>query len=190
MLRLSCYLSAWGLCALIGFWTLLNYELTPGKAISGQVQWPADSKVGRDRNKPTLVVFFHPLCPCSRASMAELEKLATDCPRDFVLEIVFVVPPELQEPWEQSRLVTAAYRLPDAHVWLDYQGAEAALFHASTSGETRFYSKDGQLLFQGGLTASRGHEGSNQNLEHLRASITGQSNELQTAPVYGCPLLN
>jgi hypothetical protein len=190
MLRLSCYLSAWAICALIGFWALLNYELTPGESALTEKQWPAETSVALDRDKPTLVVFFHPLCPCSKASMGELEKLATDCPDRFALQIVFVVPPEIHESWEQSRLVTAAGRLPEARVRLDYRGVEAARFHASTSGETRLYSQEGRLLFQGGITASRGHEGGNQNLECLRASIAGRSDAFHAAPVYGCPLLN
>jgi hypothetical protein len=188
--RLSLVMSAWGACALIGFWTLLDYELTPGEALLAADRWPVGTSVEIDKNNPTLVVFLHPHCPCSRASLAELQKLVTDCPEPFALQLVMVVPPEAAQTWQRSDLLTTAGRIPQARVWLDYKGAEAARFHASTSGETRCYSKDGRLLFQGGITASRGHEGGNVNVERLRAALMGQSSELQTAPVYGCPLRN
>ena len=122
--------------------------------------------------------------------MAELERLSADCSEDIALYIVFVVLPETQPTWERSRLVTATRRLPEARVCIDFGGAEATRFHATTSGETRFYTTDGRLLFHGGITVSRGHEGSNVNLDRLRAAIAGRSDELHTAPVYGCPLLN
>ena len=41
----------------------------------------------------------------------------------------------------------------------DISGDEARRFGAATSGEALLYSPSGKLLFHGGITPSRGHEG-------------------------------
>jgi hypothetical protein len=67
---------------------------------------------------------------------------------------------------------------------------EARRFHAATSGETFLFDASGKLLFQGGVTASRGHEGENIGRSTLTALVlTGQA-ERDRSVVFGCALSN
>ena len=55
----------------------------------------------------------------------------------------------------------------------DVEGVEARRFGAQTSGTTSLYSPDGRLLFSGGITSSRGHEGDNAGEDALTQAISG-----------------
>jgi hypothetical protein len=73
---------------------------------------------------------------------------------------------------------------------IDDDGSEALLFHANTSGETLLYGKDGRLLFHGGLTPSRGHEGDNLGLTRVVSLVTTGASDKPESAVYGCSLLD
>src|SRR5437773_2149652 len=152
---------AWSACAALGLVKMLNYELTPAATRTAASHWPAATQICRDPSRPTLLLFLHPRCPCSRATLAEMERLIASCGDQFALQIVFVRPPGAGEAWEKTDLYRAAEKVSGATVRCDIDGMEAALFGATTSGEALLYAADGQLLFRGGLTPSRGHEGDN-----------------------------
>jgi hypothetical protein len=83
--------------------------------------------------------------------------------------------------------------LPGARVVRDAGGVEARRFHADTSGYVLLYGRDGALLFQGGVTGSRGHEGDNFGLSQLRTALSARgtvaiSAHARTSPVFGCSL--
>ncbi len=182
--------AAWCGCVAAGSWAMLKYEFTPAAAPSATADWPAGSSIERDPNRPTLVMFLHPRCPCSRATLNELNRLATECPDRFALDILFIRPTGFSEDWERTDLYESARRIPGAHVLCDPGGVEAARFGATTSGETLLYSPAGRLLFQGGMTASRGHEGDNTGRAALADLIeTGRAETRRTA-VFGCALTN
>ena len=44
----------------------------PGDAGTPSPRWPEGSPIPRVGSRPTLLIFLHPCCPCSRASVAEL----------------------------------------------------------------------------------------------------------------------
>jgi hypothetical protein len=137
-----------------------------------------------------LVLFLHPRCPCSRATVSELERLAAECPNKFALRIVFVRPPSTPSGWEQTDLYRTAGSIPQSVVSIDENAVEARRFGAATSGQTLLYAVDGRLLFRGGITPSRGHEGDNSGRSALASLITtGHSTTTQTA-VFGCSLLD
>ena len=62
----------WLGAAAAGMSLLWDYALTPGEDGKSLSDWPVDSKLALDKVDPTLLVFVHPRCPCSRASMREL----------------------------------------------------------------------------------------------------------------------
>jgi hypothetical protein len=183
-------IAAWSVCAGLGLTKMLTYELTPAASATAPAMWPQSATISRDVSIPTLVLFLHPRCPCSRATLAELERLIAACDEQFALRIVFVRPAGASDDWNQTDLHQAAERIPYALISCDADGFEAALFGAKTSGQALLYSPNGRLLFQGGLTASRGHEGDNAGRTALSALISGgRSNCTQTA-VFGCSLVN
>ena len=183
-------IAAWTVCAGLGVARMLTYELTPAAGAAAPPTWPQATGISRDSSCPTLVLFLHPRCPCSRATLAELERLIAACDRPFGLRIVFVRPTGAGDDWNRTDLFQTAERIPRAVVSDDVEGIEAARFGAKTSGQALLYAADGRLLFQGGLTASRGHEGDNAGRSALSALISGsRSNCTQTA-VFGCSLVN
>src|SRR3954463_15141423 len=67
----------WTIALCAGWWKMSEYQYasdpTCEKSLVGN--WPAASKLGSTPTRPTLVLFLHPRCPCSRASLTELEAL-------------------------------------------------------------------------------------------------------------------
>lgn len=102
--------------------------------------------------------------------------------------VVFTGAPDRRVDWFQTDLVRHAEMIPGVQVVADSAGDEAGRFQARTSGEARLYSRTGGLLFQGGVTFSRGHEGSNDGVTALEALILDGTASLSQTPVYGCPL--
>jgi hypothetical protein len=182
--------TSWCACVAAGLWAMLEYSSTPAKTLSSKSNWPAASRLRRDPNRPTLVMFVHPYCPCSRASLKEFSGLLSDCRKQVGVHVVFVKPAGLPEGLKKSALWRAAQQLPGVDVSCDVRGDEAAHFGATTSGEAWLYSQQGRLLFHGGLTRFRGHEGPNQGRAAIAALIDGAPCTGGRAAVYGCSLLN
>jgi hypothetical protein len=65
----------------------------------------------------------------------------------------------------------------------------ARQFHATTSGQTLLYSPAGSLMFSGGITAARGHEGDNVGESTIVALLTGKPTDVVRTPVFGCPIV-
>ncbi len=170
-----------------GLALLAWYGGSPGRSQSAPPQWPVNSKIVPDRKTDTLVLFAHPHCPCTRASLAELERIVAHCSGAVTTWVVFLKPLDADSEWDQTDLIGTATAIPGAHVLQDMDGVEARRFHASTSGQTMLYSKQGELLFSGGITVARGHQGDNAGRAAIEACLTGGVPECRETPVYGCP---
>lgn len=184
----------WGLAAAwigvvaLGVSSALRYEMTAGAAGESPVYWPASSGLVRSADRPTLVMFAHPHCPCTRASLSELLALASSSGLRVRILVVFLEPREFGGDWEESDLWRTARSIPGATVFCDSGGVECERFGARTSGETLLYDTNGRLMFHGGLTASRGHEGDNAGLSAVEGLLAGELNSPQRTPVFGCAL--
>ena len=191
---------AWGGLAGLGVMAMVDYETTPATTMAAPPTWPSTTRLARDSSRPTLIMFVHPHCPCSRASLAELAVVASDCAGKAAVQIVFVEPENSATEnsatensatgWNETGLAKAAREIPGAAVLADCDGSEADLFRATTSGETRLYASDGRLLFQGGITPGRGHEGDSAGRAALTALIQRGEAERRESAVYGCCLQN
>ena len=104
------------------------------------------------------------------------------------VHVLFVKPEGFEEDWEKTDLWQSALMIPGVHVSVDDKGIEAERFGSQTSGQAILYGADGQLLFSGGITAARGHEGDNEGRETIVALITTGAAERRETPVFGCPL--
>jgi hypothetical protein len=102
--------------------------------------------------------------------------------------VVFLSVPDADAEWVRTDLWRHAAAMPGVSVHEDPGGGTATLFGAATSGQVVVYSSAGQLLFQGGITASRGHEGWSAGSESVVAMVRGASAETTATPVFGCPL--
>jgi hypothetical protein len=172
-----------------GFGVLLRYKSTPG---GGQgrppAQWPAQSAIVRNPNGTTLLMFVHPRCPCTHASISELARLLARGPARLQTHVVISEPAGVPAGWTDTELVRRAHAIPGVDVLRDEAGREAARFHAVVSGLAVLYDASGRRLYSGGITASRGHEGDSFGQERLRAVLSGRHADRDESPVFGCAL--
>jgi hypothetical protein len=179
----------WIAAILIGLYGLENYANTPGTAGEPPQQWPRQTGIELNPTGATLVMFVHPQCSCTRASMTELQRTLARCTGSVTPWIVFYKPASMPSGWEQSDLWRTAETIPGAHVISDLEGAEARRFHAATSGQTVLYDAEGKLLFSGGITGARGHEGDNAGEAAIEDLVNAAKSDCRQTPVFGCPIV-
>jgi len=181
---------SWLLVISFGLWILWGYENTPDKAAEPPQQWPADSKIQPARDHATLVMLAHPHCPCTRATIGELASIMAHSQGRLTAYVLFLKPAGFSEEWEKSDLWRSAASIPGVTAVIDDEGAEAARFHAATSGQTLLYDGGGHLLFSGGITGSRGHSGDNAGHTAIVSFVNSGAAEQTESFVFGCPLFD
>lgn len=120
--------------------------------------------------------------------MSELSRLLAHAPQDTQVAIAFFSPSAQPESWGRTALRDRAETVPGARVIDDIDGREALLFGAINSGHVVVYDRNGILQFQGGITASRGHEGDNLGEDCALAALRGEVPSAECAPTFGCPI--
>lgn len=164
------------------------YSATAGAAVASPAEWPGHSGIERRDGLPTLVMFAHPRCPCTRASLGELERLMAAAAGRVTTRVLFIRPAGMTSDWAQTDLWRMASAIPGVTVHQDDSGAESTRFGAGTSGHTVLYDAAGRLLFQGGITLARGHAGDNPGRGAVEALLGGALFDRATTPVFGCDL--
>ena len=172
-----------------GMLMLARHDGLPGRAAHAPEHWPSDSQIPLDDQRPTLIMFAHPRCPCTRASLGELERLVARRPDGATCWVVYFEPPDADQDWEASDFPAAASAIPGVHVIRDVDGREARRFGATTSGQTLLYDSDGTLRFAGGMTFARGHAGDNDGRASIESLLADGASEVSQTPVFGCPIL-
>ena len=143
----------------------------------------------RSDDSLTLLLFLHPKCPCSLATVNELER-ALESGRDSIeLRIGLYCPPSQSDDWTETKLKKLAERIAPGSTFVDRSAEEARRFGVLTSGHMLAYSASGKCLFSGGITSSKGHEGDNRGSSELQKIINGDQRLLFKHPVFGCPLI-
>ncbi|HEY2841144.1 MAG TPA: hypothetical protein VGJ26_18455, partial [Pirellulales bacterium] len=155
------YVGAWFLFSVTGLWMLFQYVSTPGGQPAAPQDWPSECSIERATDAQTLVMFVHPHCPCTRASLRELERVVAQSGGAVNPRIVISLPSEAPADWRSTELRNLAERIPGSIVIDDADGEEARRFGVGISGTTLLYDARGKLAFQGGITAGRGHQGDN-----------------------------
>ena len=187
-IRLLLLTGLWLFAVGAGFAILQNYSVTPGNPGKPTPNWPRLSQIKPDATRATLVMAVHPHCPCSRASIASLAKVMARSQGAVTAYVLVYKPKECAPGWEQTDLWRSAGAIPGVTVMSDEDGLEAQRFGAATSGETQLYAPAGNLLFSGGITIARGHEGENAGLDAVVAYSTVGKADRSHCPVYGCPI--
>lgn len=179
----------WMLLLAAGAGALSRYEFK-GSATTGLTDhWPDNPIIRLDSERPTLVMFLHPRCPCSAASLAQLDRVLRLYPGRFRTWVLIVRPASVPKAWEEGTNAEAARRLPDSTLMLDPAGALARQFGSLYSGTVQAYDHEGNRLFAGGITASRGHEGESLGSLSLQDIGAGKAPGATSMPVFGCPLM-
>lgn len=179
----------------LGFGKLFIYSNTPGKPAKSLTYWPTGSTILRKKDLPTLVIFAHAQCPCTKATLGELERLMPKIIERSAIYIEFFFPKEFVTEKSKGALWQKAESIPGIKLHQDIDGQEARRFGAETSGQVFLYNSDGILVFQGGITASRGHMGDNAGSDAILKLIQTNSKVdsaseaiISKTPVYGCSL--
>lgn len=189
----GCVLAAgWLALVALGFWSLLQYENSPCAASTAPRGWPASSGMTRPAERMTMVMFAHPRCPCSRASIQELAKLMRRNSGKVATYVVFLHSEHFGERWTKSALWDEAARIPGVTVKADGCGLEARKFGTTSSGSVLVYDSAGKLQFSGGITSARSHEGDNAGADAINALLARSflPHQIVQTPVFGCSLVN
>ena len=180
----------WGLLIVTGTYQLLTYEYAPGSDTNFPITWPNKKEVNLATSGFTIVMVVHPKCSCSEASIGELSKLVARFPNILHAKILFVISLNADQNWKESDNWIAANEIPGAEVKYDIDGKLTKIFNLKTSGSTLLYNSKGELLFSGGITASRGHWGDNTGTQAISDIITKGSSDAKATAVFGCKVFN
>ena len=124
------------------------YVSIPGQPGTPPADWPVGSQVARAATKPTLLMFIHPKCPCSKASIAELAVLMAHCQGQVDAHVLFLKPVETSAEWVRTETWRDAALIPGVTVHLDDAGREARLFASMTSGDTLLFDAEGRAFVE------------------------------------------
>lgn len=184
-------LLTWGLLIGVGLRIQEKYSTTPGAIETSLRSWPKTSHIPFVKNSlPTLLVFLHPKCPCSSATLRELGILMARTNGKANVYAVFAKPKSWTVEEVKGRLWKNANKIRGVKVFIDESSVEAKGFGALTSGHAALFNSNGDLVFTGGITAGRGHEGDNPGLSSIANFIHSGSTLLPQSKVFGCALYN
>jgi hypothetical protein len=182
--------AAWILAVGAGLARVLRYENTPGLSEQTPPDWPRATHIPQPTARPSLVLFAHPRCPCTRATMSELARIMAQCKGKLDASVIFLSPQNSEPGWAQTELRRKAAAIPGVRVLDDKDGQDARRFGAGTSGQAMLYDASGHLLFSGGITAGRGHEGDNAGSDAILSLVNSGRADLTKTPAFGCSLLD
>lgn len=179
---------AWLIIMVGCFAAITAYKSTAGAAATVPAAWPSDIPLARPANQAMLLMFLHPRCPCSRASLSQLHELRS-AQQSGALRIIALRPENAEQAWMEGDIIQQARQIPSAELIWDDGGRLAARFGARTSGHVLIYNEHGLLTFSGGITSLRGHDGWNTHAAAAAAQWRGDSGSARETPVFGCPLI-
>lgn len=189
-------LACWVVALTFGWSTMLTYGFQRDGDAQAQppATWPTDSGLTRHGDRPTLLIFVHPRCPCTQATISELERILAvlrhgQGEKSTRPCIVATVPRHAARDWTKSSLLNRCSRLPGVTIRFDLDGAEANRFFVRTSGTVLLYDEAGSLRYAGGITAARGHEGANAGRDALARVLDGRTPTGAATPAFGCRLV-
>ncbi len=183
-------LGSWGLAIVCLSSVLPLHESTPGPTVAvPAAAMGGGTSLGGHRARLTL--FLHPKCPCSSASVDQLERLLAVCRGRLDAEVIFFQPDNQTQGWAQTRLWERTRKIPGVAVRFDKASELAKGAGARTSGHALLYDRFGRLRFSGGVTASRGYPGDSDGFDAIVAAVlegSSGASGVRTAPVFGCEL--
>lgn len=180
--------AVWIGSALWGWSALLEHTYRPAETADAVTDWPDAAWPTAPSASFQIVVFAHPFCPCTRATLQKLDESLTRLPDETRISVIFVTAGLKPAEVAGSSTVEFARRLPGVEVRFDETGDWAERFHARVSGEVFAFDRQGRRRFHGGVTTGRGHLGDAAGQELLERLALGVTEESSTAPVFGCAL--
>jgi hypothetical protein len=178
---------AWIVALAAGYLRMLTFETKPGAAGDSGPSWPQQTQMRLANEGMTLVMFLHPQCPCSSASVDQLRQLVERHPAVGATYLLMVEAGN-SGAGDNSALMADARQVPGATVCMDSDGQLARSFDCRTSGHLYVFDRAGKLRFDGGITSARGHAGPNAAADAAATAIDAGHAPLVRMPVFGCAL--
>lgn len=185
---LAAAILAWVAGIAWGLQKIESYSSTPGQVAEAPAQWPGSALVSPQAGRSTLVMFMHPQCSCTSASLEELKTILDSTHGAVSAWIVVLRPGGMGDEWSHSGTWETARSMRGVTVVMDDNGTEADRFGALTSGHTVLYSPSGKLEFSGGITVARGHVGKNSGERRVVSLVSTGKADANGHEVYGCGL--
>src|SRR4051812_11107369 len=125
----------------VGMHALIDFNEKPGLASAAPLRWPPETALARQNGRTSLLVFLHPFCPCSGATLHGISKITEDfsSKRRPDITVVFAGMAGARDTFGP---------IPGGTVVWDEDGREAQRFGVLKSGYTLLYSAAGDLLFR------------------------------------------
>ncbi len=190
--KLITLIVVWSIAIICGMSSIIGYSNTPGEESFPPNVLLKEAPVSFNDNHYQLLMFIHPKCPCTRSSIRELTRFITSCPENITITFFCFVPSDKSDKnknWLNTDIVKSAQAIPHSIVISDVNGKWAKSFDAKTSGHVLLYHPDGNLLFSGGITAGRGHEGDNPGRTFITHAVKNKGSKSSQCLVYGCPIV-
>jgi hypothetical protein len=186
--RFPVLIGLWALLVAAGWAGLHAYQAKPGPSDAAVAMWPDAAPFARAAGRPTLVLVAHPDCPCTLATIDELARLAGPLAGKVDLHVLFYADPAFDAAWRRGAAWSRAGALPGATLHEDPLGRFARVLGTQTSGHILVFAADGQRLFSGGITASRGERGDSAGADAILRRLTTGETTRTTSSVFGCLL--
>lgn len=184
----------WVVLVAAGVWWQCRYDYSQGPRGVVPALLPEMAALEHSSGAPIVIMALHPRCPCSRASVGELDALLERIPRRVDAVLLVCTPEAASDEWREAAQ-RVAIKVPRARVVLDAGGEMAARLGMMTSGAVVVYDAAGALLFDGGLTPGRGVTGSSVESQQLAEALLQADGGavpgacVIRAPVFGCGLV-
>lgn len=180
----------WIISVCTGMYFLVQYNTFPCATGNPPSKWPPNSSLVQSKDLPTLILFAHPKCPCTRATINELAIIMAQNKNKVNAYAYFYKPLGYPDSWTKSDTWNKIQSIPGVTPKIDTNGKETKLFKAQTSGHVLLYNKNNDLIFSGGITSSRGHEGNNTGRKAVVEAIKGNLTKKVFTNIYGCKITN
>src|SRR5882724_8252062 len=95
---IAAVVALWIPAVAFGINVLLRYSTTPGHPASPPLQWPGNADIKRGSHS-NLVMFAHPQCPCTRATIGELAILMAHADGELEADVFFYRPADMDSSW-------------------------------------------------------------------------------------------
>jgi hypothetical protein len=177
----------WAVLVGIGFVWLTDYSTRPGKPANVSAKLPPEIYETLNKTLPKVILFVHPQCACSRATLSELERILAENENRAEVKIFFYKPEQESDDWVKTNLWRQANEMPSVKVGIMNE-SEMEKFGVITSGQTIVYDLDGNVVFSGGITYGRGHEGMSRGRKAIEEYLQSGRLSVSETSVFGCAL--
>ncbi|MFG0264844.1 MAG: RedB [Rhodopirellula sp. JB055] len=182
----------WGFILAALFFALISYGNTAGPsdpppetAFTKQVDGVSEINTSSGWE---LMMAVHPKCPCTVASVNELQHLLDQFGDQLKCRFLVYHPADTDAAWIEDGITPRLSEIPQASIEPDETGKTALALGMQTSGAVVVFDSQGIPCFHGGITVSRNHEGDNLGVRAISMLLQGKSPPITSTPVFGCRL--